>query len=65
MKKWQLYAIGTISKYLGEVEAETKEEAEVMGWEHDEVGFSLCHHCSRSAGEVGDVEKIEVEESDD
>jgi hypothetical protein len=64
MKKYRLYATGTYSKYLGEVEAENVEEAEEMGWNHDECGFTLCHRCAREA-EFDDVNRIEVEIVDD
>lgn len=40
--------------YIGEYEAETKEEAEEMAW--NDAGVSVCHQCAR------DVEEPEINE---
>lgn len=59
-RKYRLYALTTGSKLLGEVEAESEEKAQELGWNRDECFFSLCHQCAREA-ELGDVEEIQVE----
>jgi hypothetical protein len=46
MPKWEVYGAVVGSKYLGEVEADTAEEAKAKGWNLDSVGMtSLCHEC--------------------
>jgi hypothetical protein len=46
---------GTVvgSKYLGEFEAETEEQAVEIALSSNSAYVSLCHHC---AGECGDAE---------
>ena len=46
MPKYMLYAVYTGTQPLGEGEAASKGEAEKMGWEHEDLGVSLCHQCS-------------------
>lgn len=46
MKKFAVYGLFHGSKYLGEFEAETKEEAIEMALASNENHVSLCHHCS-------------------
>jgi hypothetical protein len=66
MKKWNMYIIGTISRHIGTVEAETKEAAEEAAWEHDDCCFYLCHQCeSGGGGDVDDVNSVEVEPLED
>lgn len=58
-------AVGSVggSKYLGEFEAATKEEAEAMAWDSEEASVSLCHQCSDecSDGEITEIFLEEVE----
>jgi hypothetical protein len=65
MKKYRVYATFTASKYLGEFEAETKEQAEEMASESDANYASLCHQCSNEV-ELNDSAASEfyVEEAD-
>jgi len=44
MTKYRVYGTVMGGKFLGEYEADTKEEAEEMAWENADV--SLCHQCS-------------------
>lgn len=46
MKRFHIYAVVRGSKYLGEIEAETKEEAEEKALGLDSADISLCHQCS-------------------
>ena len=57
MKRWRVCAVVAGSKYLGEVEAETREDAIKKGYELDTACVSLCHAC---AGEVEDAEIQEI-----
>ncbi|KVL67380.1 hypothetical protein [Burkholderia ubonensis] len=47
LKKFRVYGMFTCSKYLGEFEAETAEEAADKAAESEENHVSLCHHCAR------------------
>lgn len=62
MPKYMIYAAITGSKYLGEVEAANKEEAEELGWALEEGCVILCHQCS-SECEDPEISEIIVEES--
>jgi hypothetical protein len=53
MAKWTIYGAVRASKYVGQVEAETEEEAIEKGWKLDTVGCSVCHQC---ADEIEDPE---------
>jgi hypothetical protein len=61
--KFDVYGIYTASKYLGEVEAESKEKAEDKVWNDEgyDTLISLCHQCTNEL-EVGDVYKLDIEE---
>lgn len=59
-KMWYVYAQINASKLLGEVEAESAEEAIEKGWSLD-THVSLCHHCSRKV-DLGDTFDLQVEE---
>lgn len=61
MPKYSVYAIVTGSKFLGEIEAESKEAAIQKGWDHPDCHISICHQCSREV-EVGDIYEIQVDE---
>ena len=61
MKKYQVYAIYTASKPVGEVEAENEDEAVERGWELvDHV--MLCHECARKL-DIADAYEVQVEEA--
>lgn len=53
MAKYKIYGTVTGSKYLGEVEAKSINEAKHKGWKLDECYVSFCHQCS---GEIEDPE---------
>lgn len=57
MSKWKCYGRITSSKYLGEVEADTEDEALEKAIGLDTAFISLCHQCSR---EMDDPEVTEV-----
>jgi hypothetical protein len=61
MKKYQVYAMYTASKPVGEVEAENEKEAVERGWglvDH----VRLCHECARKL-DVGDAYEVLIEEA--
>lgn len=45
MKKYNVYAIVTGSKYLGQVEADSPEEAEEKGYGLPTASIGFCHQC--------------------
>ena len=45
--KYQIYGKVVGSKYIGEVEASSEEEAIEKGWELDEACVTLCCQCSK------------------
>jgi hypothetical protein len=59
MPKYRVYGKVVGTKYIGEFEAATKEEAEQMAWENDEAYVSVCHQCSRDI-EDPEIERMEV-----
>ena len=61
MPKYSLYGKVFASKYLGEVEAETKEEAIEKGYELDSCFVSVCHQCAKEI-EDPEIDEIEAEE---
>ena len=46
MPKWDAYGTVTGTKYLGQFEAETEEEAIAQAENSEQTYVSLCHHCS-------------------
>lgn len=58
--KYDCYARVVGSKYLGEVEANSPEEAEELAWKLDSTHVSLCHQCSSNV-EDPEIEEIKVE----
>lgn len=46
MPKFRVSATVVGSKYIGEFEAETAEEAEVMAWQSGNAHVSMCHECT-------------------
>jgi len=60
--KYQVYGTAVGSCYLGEVEADSLEEAFVKAWR--QAGISLCHECSAKMSDP-EVEKITLVDADD
>lgn len=46
MKKYAVYGVMTGSKFLGEFEANSPEEAQEMAANSEENSVCLCHQCS-------------------
>jgi hypothetical protein len=46
MAKFNIYGIWTASKFIGEFEAETEEEAVEMAANSEENHVCLCHQCA-------------------
>lgn len=61
-KRWRVSGVIVGSKYLGEVEASTKEEAEDKALRRAHV--SLCHQCSKQCSDP-DIEEAHAEEIED
>lgn len=59
--KYRVYAAVTGGKYIGEFEADTKEEAIDKAQDSDAAQVSLCHHCS-SECESPETHKFIAEE---
>ncbi|WEG13967.1 hypothetical protein PU629_06260 [Pullulanibacillus sp. KACC 23026] len=64
MSKFNVYAVVTATKYIGEFEAETKEEAEQMAWESEDAYVSVCHQCANEV-DGAEIERMVVEEESD
>lgn len=64
MKTFRIYGLATVSKYLGEVQAETAEEAKDKAYDElsDAMHFSICHRCSHEMGDTPEITDVEVEE---
>ena len=60
MPKFRVSATVTGSKYIGEFEAATAEEAEQMAYDSGEASISLCHQCA-SECEDPECSKMHVE----
>lgn len=61
MPKYRVYAACTATVYLGEFEAETKEQAEEMAEATDNFSTpNVCHQCSREF-DLGDPHSTEAE----
>lgn len=45
MTKYRVYGVVSGSKYLGEFDAETEEQALEMASHSDECYVTLCHYC--------------------
>jgi hypothetical protein len=56
--KYDVYAIATASKYLGQVEADSEESAQEKAWDLD-ISMSLCHQCSDI--DIGDAYEIQAD----
>jgi len=64
MKKWSCNATVVGGKYLGVVEAETREEAQGKADKLADAGVSLCHQCSGQC-ESPQITEIYVDEEDE
>lgn len=66
MATWQVYAIYSISKHIGTVEAEDRDEAEANADEELEIDgrLGLCYQCSTLAGDDADLDQIIVSKED-
>ena len=64
--RYRAFATVVGGKYLGEVEADSEEEAVDKAWELDECHISLCHHCSRQLenAQITDIDIEPVEENE-
>ncbi len=60
MSKWDVFATVKAGKYIGQVEAETKEEAEQLAWGLPGASVSVCHQCSRDI-EDPEIDKLHAE----
>ncbi len=58
--KYRVWAAVSGTKYLGEVEADSPEEAEEKAWDLDSAYVSICHHCSEQISDP-DISSIIVE----
>ena len=65
LKKWKVFGVVTGTKYLGEFEAATAEEAEQMAI-NDNGHVSLCHQCADECEdpEIHTCDVTEVEEQE-
>lgn len=54
MKKFRVFGVVTGTKYLGEFEAETKEQAEEMALNSGANYVSQCHQCTEEF-ELNDI----------
>jgi hypothetical protein len=61
MTKYRVYGVVTGTKYIGEFEADSKEEAEQMAWDSEKGYISICHQCAREIDEPTITEMV-VEE---
>tara|TARA_Y100000034_G_C6686603_1_gene302111 strand:+ start:224 stop:430 length:207 start_codon:yes stop_codon:yes gene_type:complete len=53
MPKYRISGLVTGGKYLGEVDADNEEQAEMRGWKLPDAHVSVCHQCS---SEIDDPE---------
>lgn len=61
MKTYDIYAATVGTKYIGQVEAESKERALELAQDMDKAYVSLCHQCSTTAGDI-EIESFVAEE---
>lgn len=64
LKRWRVYGIVTGSKFLGEYEAETADQAEDMAL-RENGSVHLCHQCDAECddAQIYEVEVVEVEQN--
>jgi hypothetical protein len=58
MAKWSVWAKVTGTKYLGDFEAATKEDAEAMALNSDAASVNLCHYCTPNCEDPECVEAM-------
>ena len=59
-KKWIAIAIISASKFIAEIEADTKEEAREKAENHENCNTPIiCHSCTKKI-EIGDIYRIDV-----
>lgn len=58
--KYRCYATVMAGKYLGEVEADSEDEAKEKAWELDTCYVSFCHQCADQA-EDPEITEVSVE----
>lgn len=65
MKKYNVYGSVSGTKYLGQIEAESMEQATKIAWDGRRIALSvdLCHQCAREC-ENAEITDIEVEEEE-
>jgi hypothetical protein len=56
MPKWHVYGKVVATKYLGEFESATKEEAEALALDSNTANVCLCHACVKEADDAQIVE---------
>lgn len=59
MPKYRVYGVVKATKYVGEYEAETEDDAKDLAW--GDAYVSVCHQCSREI-EDPEIEELVVEE---
>jgi len=61
--KHRVYAIYTVSVFVGEFEAETPDEAESLAEDSPDFSFSigLCHQCNKQVGDDPNFFRFETE----
>lgn len=64
MKKFRVYALYNVSKFVGEFEAETEEEAIRAAEDSEDFQFDLglCHQCNKEVGDDLHHSQSEAEE---
>ena len=63
IKTYHVYGTVTGGKYLGSVQAKTKNEAEEKAWDELDASVSFCHHCSGQC-EDPQILELNIEEDD-
>lgn len=66
MKKYRVVGILSASVTLGTYEADSKEKAILMAEDDGQANWnpSLCHYCSKSGIELGDIYELDADEID-
>jgi hypothetical protein len=59
MAKWRCVGVVTASKYLGEVEADTEEEAKEKAFDLPSMSVALCNQCADEASDAS-IESVLV-----
>ena len=59
MARYAVYAQTTISKYVGEFEADSEDAAIEKAVDAGEYDIALCHYCSSGRGQdIGEVDLV-------